>query len=181
MRTAVALGAALLMLSLVAASTSAAGKAQDCGDANDDNKITSSDALLDLRTALDLDSCEPCRCDVDGSGNIVTADALAILSVSVGGSVDFDCPACVTTTTTTTTLPVFVPCGDPRAGAPNCDGYCGVDGQMCVESPPFSGNCQCIFTPIPCGVAEGPPICAGSCPKTRVCRHIATTCECTVF
>jgi len=177
-RTSIVIVSTLFVLAMVGASTAAAKKANDCGDANDDGQITAADALDALRTALDLSSCEACRCDVNGSGDIVTGDALAILTVAVGGSASFDCPACVTTTTTTTTLPVFRQCGDPRAGAPNCDGNCGVDGQMCVESPASSGNCQCIFTPIACGVAAGPPVCSGSCPKTGVCRQVANTCEC---
>jgi len=131
-------------------------------------------------TALGLDSCEDCFCDVDSSGVIVTTDALTALKFAVGDPVDLDCPSCPTTTTTTT-VPLILGCGDPRAGAPACDAYCDVDGQMCVESPAGSGNCQCIFTPIPCGGAAGPPVCSGSCPKTRVCRQIANTCECAFF
>jgi hypothetical protein len=170
----------VVALFLLGAGTAAAGGKQKCGDATGDGKITAPDGLGILRTALGLDSCEDCFCDVDSSGVIVTTDALTALKFSVGDAVDLDCPSCPTTTTTTT-VPLILGCGDPRAGAPACDGYCNVDGQMCVESPAGSGNCQCIFTPIPCGGAAGPPVCSGSCPKTRVCRQIATTCECAFF
>jgi hypothetical protein len=165
----------VLALLLVGVTAAAAAPKPICGDANGDRTRTAADALEILRVALDLSECEPCLCDVDGSGNVVTADALSVLALAVGGNIDLDCPSCVTTTTST--VPEKLPCGDPRAGAPACDGYCGVNNQMCVESPPGSGNCQCIFGPA-CGVAAGAPVCAGACPALWICEAQGNTCHC---
>jgi hypothetical protein len=155
-----------------------------CADPNGDGQVTASDALEVLHTALALSDCDPCLCDVNGSGQILATDALAALQISVGLTFALACPPCPTTTTTTTSTttttlrPVFVACADPRTDAPACDGYCSVDGQMCVESPPFSGNCQCISNAIACGFAAGPPVCSGSCPKLQTCTFRGGRCEC---
>jgi hypothetical protein len=152
----------------------APARAEQCGDPTGDEETTAADALETLHVALGLIECEPCVCDVDGSGDVAAVDALAILAFAVGESADFACPPCATTTTT---LPRRMECGDPRVGAPTCDGYCGVDGQMCVESPPGSGNCQCIVGP-GCGSVAGAPVCAGSCPALWICVDIGGTCRC---
>jgi hypothetical protein len=158
---------------VVATALSAAG--QECGDPTDDEKTTAADALYALRAATALEECDPCVCDADDSGEVVTSDALLLLSLATGADVDLECPSCVTTTTTLE--PFRVPCGDPREDAPACDGYCGVQGQMCVEYPPGSGDCQCIFGST-CGSAEGPPVCAGACDPLWVCRDVGGTCRC---
>jgi len=167
-------------LAVLCASTAAPGYEQACGDANDDGTITAPDALAILRTAVDLESCAACFCDVDASGEIAATDALTTLAFAVGDAVDLACPPCAATTTTTSTTrpPLVVQCGDSHAEAPNCDGYCSVDGQMCAESFPGSGICECVFSPTPCGAAAGAPACWGACPKLSVCLPIGDVCEC---
>jgi len=146
-----------------------------CGDLNDDGSVTASDALSILRAAVGTDSCDECVCDVDGSGSVAATDALIALNFAVGENVDLACPPCATTTSTTEP-PLLLPCGDPRAGTPQCDGFCGVDGQMCAEASP--GVCECIFFPAPCGAAAGAPQCWGSCAKGAVCVQVGSICEC---
>jgi hypothetical protein len=160
---------------VVVVGSSGLAHGQVCGDPTGDGNFTAADALDVLRTALGLSSCDPCLCDADSSGAIVAADALLVLQSALGGSDDLACPPCVTTTTTTE--PPKVACGDPRADAPACDGYCGVNGQMCVESPPGSGACQCIFGAT-CGGAAGPPICSCGCDALWVCKDIGGICRC---
>lgn len=62
-----------------------------CGDANGDNEISASDALLALRAAVHLDECSPVVCDYNGDGAVKTSDALAILRVSVGEEIEPRC------------------------------------------------------------------------------------------
>lgn len=63
-----------------------------CGDANDDGKVTSTDALAALKAAVGLVSpCSLGRCDVDSNGLIRSGDALRILKVAVGQLVVLDC------------------------------------------------------------------------------------------
>ncbi|MBI5504566.1 MAG: hypothetical protein HY899_07175 [Deltaproteobacteria bacterium] len=64
----------------------------DCADANDDDKITSSDALLTLRTAVGSSSCAEYVCDVNSSGSVTAADALLVLKLAVGQAVEVHCP-----------------------------------------------------------------------------------------
>ncbi|MBQ1520163.1 MAG: hypothetical protein IIZ56_01675, partial [Clostridia bacterium] len=51
------------------------------GDTDDDGDITSTDALLTLRSALGIgeDAVDPAMADIDGDGLIDTTDALMIL------------------------------------------------------------------------------------------------------
>jgi hypothetical protein len=63
-----------------------------CGDANVDRRISAPDALSALRTAVDVGDCEDFRCDYNGAGGITSSDALSILRVSVGQSVEPNCP-----------------------------------------------------------------------------------------
>ncbi len=63
-----------------------------CGDANDDGRITATDALIALQTAVGLVSCPPTRCDADDSGVISPSDALRILRTAVGLPVTLNCP-----------------------------------------------------------------------------------------
>lgn len=171
--------AAALLLSLSASPTSAA----ECADPTGDSQVLATDALVVLRAAVALEPCDLCVCDVDGSGAVMAVDALTVLVSATGGDVTLNCPPCSTTTTTTTTststttVPSSVMCGDPGAIAPACDGYCGVNGQGCRESPAGSGQCQCIFG-LSCGSAGGPPNCNGSCPALKTCRDQGGLCRC---
>jgi spore coat protein A len=65
-----------------------------CGDANGDDEITASDALLALRTAVGTGNCPVCLCDVNVLDGIVASDALAILRVAVGQNVLLQCADC---------------------------------------------------------------------------------------
>jgi spore coat protein A len=65
-----------------------------CGDANGDDELLASDALLALRAAVGSGACEACVCDVNSSGAILASDAQAILRVAVGQAVVLVCDAC---------------------------------------------------------------------------------------
>jgi len=65
-----------------------------CGDAVYDDAVTATDALATLRTAVGLQSCNLCLCDVNGSGTVSAGDALAILRLAVGQLFLVTCPAC---------------------------------------------------------------------------------------
>jgi hypothetical protein len=56
--------------------------------------VTASDALAVLNAAVGAFPCEPCVCDVDGSGSIAATDALVTLREAVGLSATLDCPPC---------------------------------------------------------------------------------------
>jgi len=61
------------------------------------------DCLFILRSAVGLVACDVCVCDVNGSGEVFTSDALLCLGLAVKiSSAVAMCPACVQTTTTTT-------------------------------------------------------------------------------
>lgn len=63
-----------------------------CGDANADGVLTAADALLALQTVVGSAECEPARCDYSGDGEVLTADALAILGAAVGAPGEPACP-----------------------------------------------------------------------------------------
>jgi hypothetical protein len=65
-----------------------------CGDANSSGFYEAADALVVLRTALDLAECDACICDLDGSGTVVATDALLVLKRAVGQAATLQCPAC---------------------------------------------------------------------------------------
>jgi hypothetical protein len=65
-----------------------------CGDPSGDQMITATDALIALRTAVGLQSCILCLCDVDSSGFTSATDALIILKQATGQSVQFACIPC---------------------------------------------------------------------------------------
>lgn len=65
-----------------------------CGDANGDQRLSASDALIALRTGVGSDNCLACVCDVDASGTINATDALGILRVAVGQPVVLGCLPC---------------------------------------------------------------------------------------
>jgi hypothetical protein len=65
-----------------------------CGDATGDEKVTATDALVTLRTAVGSASCEACVCDVNSAGGITSSDALAVLRAGVGQPVTLSCGDC---------------------------------------------------------------------------------------
>jgi len=65
-----------------------------CGDATGDGAVSATDALAALRTAISLQSCQLCVCDVNGSGSVTSTDALIVLSVAVGQPITLQCPPC---------------------------------------------------------------------------------------
>jgi cysteine-rich repeat protein len=66
-----------------------------CGDPNDDDDSTASDALFALNSAVGVNTCDECVCDVDASGLVSATDALRLLNfaISVPG-IALNCPAC---------------------------------------------------------------------------------------
>lgn len=64
-----------------------------CGDP-DSNGLTATDALFILATAVGLQTCPTCVCDVDGSGAVAASDALLALQAAVGAPVSLECPPC---------------------------------------------------------------------------------------
>lgn len=66
-----------------------------CGDANDDQLITSIDALVALQAAVGASKCAPVRCDYNGSGQVSAPDAVLILKVAVGQVVEPMCPTAI--------------------------------------------------------------------------------------
>jgi hypothetical protein len=70
------------------------GVASECGDANDDGAVNTTDALFTLRTSTGLETCDLCRCDVNSNGTITAPDAQRVLTFAVGNDVDLTCPAC---------------------------------------------------------------------------------------
>src|SRR3954467_7102409 len=91
-----------------------------CGDATGDGVISSSDALIALRTAVGTSTCVPPRCDTNHSGKITSTDAHTILKSAVGQLVGLHCPPAeepgstttTTSTTVTTTTSVAAVCGN---------------------------------------------------------------------
>ena len=65
-----------------------------CGDADSDQAVSSTDALIALFAAVGSASCETCLCDVNSSGGISASDAQALLAAAVGLAVELVCPAC---------------------------------------------------------------------------------------
>jgi len=63
-----------------------------CGDADDDEQTSPTDALLALRTAVGSYACPEYVCDVDFSGVVMASDALVMLRVAVGAEVAMQCP-----------------------------------------------------------------------------------------
>jgi hypothetical protein len=62
-----------------------------CGDANRDRKVTSTDALAALRTAVGTSNCPLVRCDFNGDESIKAGDALQILRTGVGQTTNPNC------------------------------------------------------------------------------------------
>lgn len=72
--------------------TSTTMPAGECGDADESGAVTSTDALITLRTAVGSAVCAVFLCDVNDSGSVTSSDALAILRLAVGQSVELVCP-----------------------------------------------------------------------------------------
>jgi len=70
------------------------GVAALCGDADSNEAVSSTDALITLNTAVGLATCETCVCDVNSSGGVSALDAQILLSAAVGLPADLVCPAC---------------------------------------------------------------------------------------
>ena len=66
---------------------------EECGDPSAPSaKVTATDAQFILRSAVQLVDCEKCICDVDGSGTVLSSDALRDLRFAVGQQVELECP-----------------------------------------------------------------------------------------
>jgi hypothetical protein len=65
-----------------------------CGDADSNDNVSSTDALIALYAAVGSAFCEPCLCDVNASGAITASDAQALLGAATGLPVELVCPAC---------------------------------------------------------------------------------------
>ncbi len=65
-----------------------------CGDANEDEKNSATDAFLGLVTAVGSGSCAQCVCDVNRDGAVLATDALLMLQFGVGQSLKLACPVC---------------------------------------------------------------------------------------
>ncbi len=84
-----------------------------CGDANGDDIVSATDALIALKTAVGVNGCADFLCDVDRSGRVTATDALEILKRATGQLVDLLCgtagssttTSLVSVTTTTTGIP----------------------------------------------------------------------------
>jgi len=73
---------------------SVGGHAVGCGDTDDDGRITATDALVVLQTAVGSNDCrslDVCICDVDGANSVTATDALGVLKFAVGIVVSMDC------------------------------------------------------------------------------------------
>jgi hypothetical protein len=58
----------------------------------DSSATTAADALFALRTAVGLQTCALCVCDIGGDGQITAPDALAILRYALALPVELSCP-----------------------------------------------------------------------------------------
>ena len=86
----------LLLAAILASAGAARASHVDllCGDAVINGSLVASDAQRALRTAVDLDDCAECLCDVNVEGGITAGDALLILRSAVGQPVALECAAC---------------------------------------------------------------------------------------
>src|SRR5512139_923169 len=72
-----------------------ASAAGDCGQpTSSGTAATATDSRYVLLAAVGARFCEPCVCDVDGSGGIAATDSLTILNISIGIAATLACPAC---------------------------------------------------------------------------------------
>jgi hypothetical protein len=76
---------------LFSSTTTTISTAVDCGDANGDGSITTTDALFILRGAVGLETCPLVVCDVDSNGQVLTGDSLRVLQAAIGLPVELAC------------------------------------------------------------------------------------------
>jgi hypothetical protein len=63
----------------------------ECGDANRDGARLATDALIALRTSVNLAVCRESLCDANGDGRVVATDALIMLKGATGQPVEYSC------------------------------------------------------------------------------------------
>jgi hypothetical protein len=63
-----------------------------CGDITGDGRVTATDSLFVLQSAVGLQVCSVLVCDINGDGQISATDALMVLQTAVGISVALNCP-----------------------------------------------------------------------------------------
>ncbi len=84
-----------LLLPALSAPSVTLGAQGDCGQpVSAGTTPTATDALVVLRVAVHLSSCDLCVCDTDNSGAVTATDALAVLQRSVGAAVTLTCSGC---------------------------------------------------------------------------------------
>ena len=84
-----------LLLCCLLAAVPVQAQVDACGLPVDGTPPTlSSDALYVLNTAVNLQTCALCVCDVDDSGIVAATDALIVLRSAVELPVTLDCPSC---------------------------------------------------------------------------------------
>jgi hypothetical protein len=106
-----------------------AGSSQfTCGDLVEPAAVSAGDALVVLRTAVELEQHPLCAADADGNRTINATDALRTLRFAVGQQVSMNCPFCCelcecTPQQLTLTLDDVAPCEGciPRVPASNTD------------------------------------------------------------
>jgi hypothetical protein len=76
---------------LLATTTTTLSPSDNCGDANGDGEITTTDALFILRGAVGLETCPLVVCDVDSNGQVLTGDSLRVLQAAIGLPVELAC------------------------------------------------------------------------------------------
>jgi len=74
----------LLVTTTTSSTSSTLPAGIECGDANRDGRVSTSDALIALRAAVELVHCPLALCDATGNGVITADDALRILQRAVG-------------------------------------------------------------------------------------------------
>jgi len=87
--------ASALLLVLVALATPTFAAQGNCGQPlTTGNTPTATDALFILRTAVGLETCALCVCDVNDDGSTSATDSLLALRASIGIDVELQCPPC---------------------------------------------------------------------------------------
>jgi len=107
-----------------------------CGDPTGDHVVTASDALFLLQSAVGLEACMLCICDVDDSGRATATDALAVLKHAVGLGIELLCAECP---------------------APTCGNDIWESGERCDGSDLHRRSCAAM------GFTGGTLACAANC------------------
>ena len=112
-----------LLLALLLALFTPLAASADCGDINDDQVVTATDALIVLNGAVGLDdTCDHnCDCDLDCTRSIGATDAFSVLRWAVLGDVGGCCV------------------GDYCFNDEDCE-----DGYYCGTSPTWSCDAMCV-------------------------------------